>query len=291
MNLRSVLTGTALLAAAGAALYGCQSMPDSGEQAAMTRAPASAAPTAQSQGQQARTPAPPPTKEPVGTPASGPYVGVQVGYSRARDANFREDNSADPNCFLFVTGVSCGGTLNHLGSSPVVGVSVGYRINPMFRLDLGYQRRSGFNLSGSDPAGTDFDPKVSSDSFMVSGFVDLPYRFDLAGGAQPYAGLAVGRSKNSMDSLNWNDRTCCSGTLNSGTSHTSTTWQFTLGAALTISGAWVLDIAYRYSDLGEFKKSSGPDQIGNFTGFGTTTSATGKLRANEILLGIRYSKF
>jgi hypothetical protein len=53
---------------------------------------------------------------------------------------------------------------------------------------------------------------------------------------------------------------------------------------------WILDVGYRYSDLGEFKKPAGPDQsgtAGTFTASGSTTSATGKLRTNEILFSLR----
>jgi len=49
-------------------------------------------------------------------PGPGPYVRAEVGYSMARDANFREDNPASPDCFLFVTGTTCGGTLNDLNN-------------------------------------------------------------------------------------------------------------------------------------------------------------------------------
>lgn len=264
------------------------------QQQAMTRAdtqPTQQAP--QRAPQDVKTPLPPqsidreaPPPSPPAPPATGPYVGVQLGYSDARGADFREDNAGASNCFLFVTATTCGGTLDSLGSSSVFGVSVGYRFSPMFRADVSYQRRSGFNLSGWDPAGTYFDPKVESDTVMVSGFFDVPYK--IAGRVQPFVGVAIGRSRNSMDALNWNDPTCCTGTLNAGGSHTSTAWQLTLGAAVTIVDNLVVDIAYRYADLGEFKKPEGPDQSGVFNGTGSTSSATGKLRANEFLLGLRY---
>jgi opacity protein-like surface antigen len=247
--------------------------------------------------QEVKTPLPPqtisrepaPSPAPAPAPARGLYVAAQVGYSDARSANFKEDNPGAADCFLFTTATSCGGTLNSLGSSAVFGVSVGYRFSPMFRADVSYQQRSGYDLSGWDPAGTYFDPKVKSDSVMVSGFLDFPYK--IAGRVQPYAGVAIGRSRNTMEALNWNDPTCCTGTLNPGGSHTSTAWQLTLGAAITLVDKLVLDLGYRYTDLGKFEKPMGSDQVGDFNGTGTTTSATGKLRANEFLIGLRYDFF
>jgi opacity protein-like surface antigen len=225
------------------------------------------------------------------TPAeaqSGVYLKLDSGWAWGKSAGFQEDDPSSPDCFLVVTATpttTCGGKLNDLGSSFVIGAGVGYRFTPMFRADVTYSHRGGFNLKGWDPAGTYFDPDVTSDAIMVNGFFDMPYK--IADRAQPYIGLAIGRSKNKMDALKWNDPGCCSGVLNAGGSHTSTAWQFTLGAAISIAPMWLLDVGYRYSDLGEFKKPAGPDQANNFTGSGSTTSATGKLRTNEILFSLR----
>jgi opacity protein-like surface antigen len=285
MATKTSLAAIAALAALG--LGGCAQQMTQAESQPVQQAPERAP-------QEVKTPLPPPTAEPVAshpepsaaTPQPGLYVGVQVGYSDSQKARFQEDNPGSPDCFLYTSATACGGQLNHLGSSAVYGVSVGYRINPMFRVDVSYQRRSGYNLSGSDPAGTDYDPKVKSDSVMVSGFFDIPYK--IGGRVQPFVGAAIGRSRNTMDALNWNDPGCCSGTFNPGQSHNSTAWQLTLGAAITIVERLVLDIAYRYSDMGEFTKAAGQDQSGTFNASGMTTSATGKLRANEFLFGMRY---
>jgi len=218
----------------------------------------------------------------------GLYLKLESGYAWGRDAGFQEDDPSSAECFLIVSGTTCGGKLNHVGSSFVIGAGIGYRFSPMFRADLTYGRRSGFNLKGRDPAGTDFDPKVSSDSIMLSGFVDIPYK--IAGRAQPYVGLAIGRSRNKMDTLKWSDPGCCTGVLNAGASNNATAWQLTLGAAITVAPKWTIDVGYRYSDFGDFRKPRGPDQVGLF-GTGFTASAKGKLRTNELLLSLRYDLF
>ncbi|MGH8617083.1 MAG: outer membrane protein [Burkholderiales bacterium] len=287
-----------------AGLAGCMAQPT--QQAAMTSEPAAPLPQAPAQTPQpVKTPLPPATKGPAVPPADapaasappasrsapsvgGPYVGAQLGYSRARNANFQEDNPAAANCFLFATATGCGGILNSAGSSAVLGLSAGYRFGP-FRADVSYQRRGGYNLSGWDPAGTYFDPPITSNAMIVSGFYDFPTK--IGGWFQPYVGLGLGASRNEMKALKWNDPTCCTGMLNGGGSTTSPAWQGTLGAAISLDSlakGLILDIAFRYTDMGEFKKPAGFDQAGNFNGTGTTASATGNLRANEFLFGMRW---
>lgn len=284
-----------------AGLAGCASAPTPEPQSqAMTSAPAAPLPQAPAATPQpVKTPLPPATKGPAvpaaaptpgpsQAPRAGPYLGAQIGFSRARNAGFQEDNPGAANCFLIVTGTTCGGTLDSAGSSAAFGLSAGYRFGP-FRADVSYQRRGGYNLSGWDPAGTYFDPPVTSDAMIVTGFFDFPHK--IGGWFQPYVGLGVGASRNRMDALKWNDPTCCTGMLNGGGSNTSAAWQGTLGAALSLDSlakGLILDIAYRYTDLGQFKKLAGFDQIGNFNGSGTTASASGKLRANEFLFGVRW---
>ena len=54
---------------------------------------------------------------------------------------------------------------------------------------------------------------------------------------------------------------------------------------------WTLEVLYRYSDMGKFVKSAGPDQFapsGTFNASGNTGAATGKLRANELIVGVRW---
>ena len=85
---------------------------------------------------QAPSPASQPVHAPVANP--GPYVRVEVGHSKARKADFRDDEAVSPTCFIAVNypGV-CGAALDHLGSSTSYAVSVGYDFGNGFRADLG----------------------------------------------------------------------------------------------------------------------------------------------------------
>jgi opacity protein-like surface antigen len=214
----------------------------------------------------------------------GFYFKLDSGWSFARDAHFREDNTATANCMLNTASGGCTDELNHLGSSFVAGIGIGYQVAPNLRVDLTYQRRGGFDLRGSDSAGTDFDPPLTSDAFIVSGFYDLPVQW---GSFKPFVGLALGRTRNKLDPVRWNDPGAPgqSGTLPGG-SNNDRVYQLTLGGTLSFGNNWSLDLGYRYSDFGEFKKAGGPELSG--AAF-TTDSQTGKLRANELLIGGRWA--
>jgi opacity protein-like surface antigen len=244
--------------------------------------------------QEVRTPVPPPTATPVSSspapsPLRGAYVKLDTGWSWARNAGMTDDDPSSPNCVLQpATGTACNGTLNSLGSSVILGVGVGYRLPMGFRVDLTYQNRSGYNLKGDDPAGTTFDPQVNSNAILLNGYYDIPYT--IAGRVKPFVGGGIGWTKNKMDHLMWND----AGTFPSsgglpGGSWSGTAWQLTVGADVTLANNWVMEIGYRYVDLGKIVKEAGPATSGSaFNAANYTTPLTGKLRANELLLSFRY---
>ena len=213
-----------------------------------------------------------------------PFVRGEFGYSKPRDAKLSDDNPASAECVMQTSGPTCAGALNDLGHGWAFGIGFGYRITEAFRADLTYHRRTGYELKGADAAGTSFDPDVKSDTIMANGYYDLPVTWK---SVRPYIGAGIGRSRNEMDPIRWNDPGCCSGTLTGGKT-TSTAWQATLGADVTLAKNWILEIFYRYSDLGEIKKDRGADQAGTF-GTGVTGSMTGKLRADELGVAIRLT--
>lgn len=215
----------------------------------------------------------------------GPFIRAEAGFSKAVNPHLRDDDPSSPNCFLIAAvGPTCTGELDKLGKGKTLGIGVGYRFPGGIRMDVSYNRRSGFDLSGCDPAGSCFDPPVKSDAVMLNGTFDIPVKL---GPVSPYIGLGIGRTKNDMKPINWFDGGS-SGTLTGG-SKNDTAWQVTLGGDIDLTGGWVLEIAYRYTDLGKIVKHAGLDQAGVFHGPGIPTgSATGKLRTNELLMAVRF---
>lgn len=232
-----------------------------------------------------------PFAEPVHAQSAlkGAYVKLDTGWSWANDAGMTDDQSSSPNCVLQpATGTVCNGTLNTLGSSFIIGAGVGYKLPMGFRVDLTYNNRSGYNLKGSDPAGTDFDPKVNSNAVLFNGYYDIP--ITIAGRVKPFVGGGIGWTKNKMNNLKWNDPAppASSGGLPGGT-WSGTAWQLTVGADVNVTGNWVVEVGYRYVDLGKIIKEAGPGTSGAaFNANNYTTQMTGKLRANELLLNFRY---
>ena len=214
---------------------------------------------------------------------TGPFVRAEAGFTKAVNPHFRDDDPFSTNCFLLAVSGPCNGELNKLGSGRTFGFGVGYKFPGGIRADVSYNRRSGFNLQGWDPAGTFFDPPVKTDTVMLNGTFDIPVKL---GPVKPYVGLGIGRTKNDMKPINWFDPGCCTGTLTGGKKN-DTAWQITLGGDIDLTGGWVLEVGYRYTDLGKIVKNAGSDQAGLF-GTGVTGSATGKLRTNELLMAVRF---
>lgn len=215
------------------------------------------------------------------------YVKLDSGWSFGQNPKFKDDDPVSPECFILTTGSpgNCGGALDKIGSSFIAGVGVGYRFPGGIRADLTYGNRSGYKLKGRDAAGTDFDPQVTANSIMANGYYDLPVA--IGNRVKPFVGGGIGRSRNEMDPITWRDPSF-TGQLPGGKTN-QTAWQLTLGANVTLTDGWVLEIGYRYMDLGRIKKDAGPDVSGtSINGTGQSGPATGKLRANELLLSLRY---
>jgi len=217
------------------------------------------------------------------------YFQLNTGWSWAQNPQVKDTNTTHQTCVLTsastVPNAPCDGTLTHMGSSFIIGAGVGYKLPLGFRVDVTYNNRSGYDLSGSDPAGTTFDPKTTANTVMLNGYYDLPFKL-ADGKVTPYVGGGIGRSRNKVNNINWSDSPTSSGQIPGG-SDTSTAWQLTVGADIRLTQNWVLDLGYRYTDLGDLKTNGGTT-TGDFNSANYTTPLQGKLKANEFVFNIRY---
>jgi opacity protein-like surface antigen len=223
----------------------------------------------------------------AGDAAAQAYLVLNTGWSWAQNANMKDTDTTHATCVLQsgVSGAPCDGVLNHLGSSFIIGGGVGYRFAMGIRVDVTYSNRSGYDLKGSDPAGTTFDPKTEANTGMVNAYYDLP--FMIADRVRPYVGGGIGRSRNKVNNINWQDPGFA-GQLPGG-SNTDTAWQLTLGADVRLTRNWVIDVGYRYMDLGKIRTNAGAATGGEpFNASNFTTPLEGKLRANELMFNVRY---
>ena len=83
---------------------------------------------------------------------SGMYVRGDLGWSWAQDAEIVDKNFPLDGFILNSTGTGPG-VLNDVGSSYVLGIGVGARVSPMFRADIVYSYRGGYELSDLDQFG------------------------------------------------------------------------------------------------------------------------------------------
>lgn len=216
------------------------------------------------------------------------YFQLNTGWSWAQNPKMQDTQPSSPDCLLqpATSGAPCNGQLDKLGSSGIIGGGIGYKLPMGFRVDLTYNYRGGYDLRGSDPAGTTFDPKTTASTGMVNGYYDLPFK--IGERVTPYVGGGVGRSRNKVNNINWSDPPNFAGQVPGG-SKNSTAWQLTLGADVRITRNWVIDVGYRYVDLGKLSTNAGPATGGQpFNANNFTTPLEGKLKANEFLLNVRY---
>ena len=101
---------------------------------------------------------------------------------------------------------------------------------------------------------------LSSISGMVAGFVDFPHLgFPNGGSLVPFAGIGFGiaRTRIGKTTIDF------PGTITTapGGSRTGLAWMATVGLAKELNERVTLDIAWRYSDLGEVKTERGPGSV------------------------------
>jgi len=225
---------------------------------------------------------------------TGVYIQLDTGWSWAANAGMTNTTPrpAGSNCLMQAFTVPpahvCAGTLNNLGTSPIIGFGVGYRLPRGIRVDVTYDNRSGYNLSGTSPTGVNFDPKVTANTVLFNGYYDLPFK--IGERVRPYVGGGLGWSKNKVNNINYSEPGPPPGAGQvPGGSKGGLAWQLTLGAEVQVTDNWVLDIGYRYVDLGKIETAAGPATAGQpFNADNYTTPLQGKLRANEILFNVRY---
>lgn len=192
----------------------------------------------------------------------GVYLRLDTGWSLSRDAG--EDLQDD------------------VGSSAIVGAGVGYK-KKWLRGDFTVAYRGGYDIDSSyDYAAlgtTRFKGDVSSLAAMVNVYADITKY----GRFTPYVGGGIGVSHNTVDDV---DISAASGTgVLEGDSKTSLAWQLSLGTGIEVAPAWIVDVGYRYIDLGS-AKSGTTVTSGSVTGNGVAQE--GNLRAHELTLSARY---
>jgi opacity protein-like surface antigen len=224
-------------------------------------------------------------------PARGPvgncYFRADVGYSWAKDPDIKwfVDNSATGTASGdAVTGTSMGnGAFGEAGLGCGSG-SRGIRGEVMFGYH-GSRKIEGepvwYAGAGPDPVLPGVDPlhtSVTSYTMMFNAYKDLGNY----GGFTPYVGAGVGVAYNRLDDTYFTGNPNLTGRIQ-GHDDLAFAWSLMAGVGYQLSDRAVLDVGYRYMDLGKVNSGNIDDQRNH-----NPVIRINDLVSHEIKVGLRY---
>jgi opacity protein-like surface antigen len=212
----------------------------------------------------------------------GMYVRGDLGWSWAGDAEIVDKNFALDG-FIFDSSGTGPGVVNDIGSSYVVGIGIGTRISPMFRGDIVYSYRGGYELDDFDQFENAFSGDVTSSSVMANLYWDIPLAMT---GFSPFVGAGIGWAGNRMKDVSTADGGLF--LLPEG-EVSNLAWQAMGGVSFTVSPQATVDVFYRYFDGGKLQVEEGTVLFDDGTSAGPYTGARGDLTAHEIMLSLRWT--
>jgi opacity protein-like surface antigen len=228
------------------------------------------------------------------------YVKGSLGYSHSNSARFTDTHphaSTPPD--LFGPSRSAQG---HFGSSALVEAGLGYRLTDAIRAELLFDYQPHFQYSGnanfvrsgdSQPVSAD----VNSNSLFAAGFIDLPA---LSPTVRPFIGAGVGMAYQHVTGVLFKfpflspTPTQPAITRTVGGNYIGLAYMVSAGVAWELTKNITMDVAYRYTDLGQVQTSAGPANVdwhphGRPPHLLTVNSITAPLRTQNVLLSLRYS--
>ncbi len=176
-------------------------------------------------------------------------------------------------------------------SSPLFGIGIGYQRNHWLRFDLTGEYRGDAIFVGqdryADPPGTptagtnEYTADIQSWLGLANAYIDMGNWC----GFTPYVGAGIGFATLSMNGLK--DINVPQASAFFGADHTNTNfaWALYAGMSYDVTPQFVVDLSYRYADLGNFNS-------GVVTAFNGSSSYSGlfvrDVTSNDLLLGVRY---
>ncbi len=229
---------------------------------------------------------------------SGPYLRGGLGMDWSDDTRFEDQDCSrtDPPALFGCVAGSDGeplGAGGDFGEGAVLDAAIGYRFSPRlraeallsYRPDMDFAGEADFlNVPGRQPVSAD----MRSLGVFAVGYVDLPPM----GRLQPFIGAGIGAAHNRIGSVTYGfpGLGANAATVIRGGSHTDLAYLVTLGAAVPLTDRLTLDIAYRYTDLGEVRTDSGTATIVRNSGTRTLDIAgiQAELKTHGVMASLRY---
>jgi opacity protein-like surface antigen len=210
------------------------------------------------------------------------YFRIDTGYSWASSPRFKDDPALAGACIICAADGITSATVNNINNTWLIGVGVGYQFNNNLRSDIVYSYRGGAEIIDHDGANTAINTKIKSNAVFLNGYFD----FSTVGkNIKPYVNAGAGWANNQLGTVSYVPVGAILGTptnLIGGTTN-NFAWNAGFGVGIEVSKGTILDISYRYVDLGKLKLDT-QNALGTTPGY----SASAQLRANEIQFSFRF---
>jgi opacity protein-like surface antigen len=221
--------------------------------------------------------------QPTATPyefGSGWYLRGDIGYKIYNVPHAHFDVAGYGNMI--------GDTLSNTG---VAGLGFGYKFNDWFRTDITVDYESTGHFHGRLPCPSvtcvpvpqfsDEFADISAWTTLVNAYFDLPLFAEGPTGLTPYVGAGIGAADLMTSNVHFINPDGSTGVWPGG-SQWNFAWSLTAGVSYGFTKNFLLDVNYRYVNLGD--AVSGP----TLPQFGNQPIHYDNIHANEFRVGLRY---
>jgi opacity protein-like surface antigen len=231
---------------------------------------------------------------PVEGLGGGWYLRGNIGFSNQAVGNLSNPQDATTTSFRYLD--------KGFDAAPLLGIGVGYQVNPWLRTDLTGEYRGSANFHGFEmwtgsigvpptaASGTDANSASKSEWVVLANvFADLGTWW----GATPFVGAGAGLADVTIS--HFHDQgtvttlaagtTPTAGALGGSISIWNFAWALYAGFAYKVTPGLTLELAYRYLDLGSGKSG---DLIDSITGIDYGAMSFNHLSSQDLMLGMRW---
>jgi opacity protein-like surface antigen len=207
--------------------------------------------------------------------APGIYLRADAGGAFSADTRWRDENFSSP---ALGEGARLTGDS---GNSAIYDVGIGGRISPLVRIDVTASYLPSLRFNGGDNLGTGSvnTARIHSWVGLVNAYFDFPV-LTIFGPLEPYVDIGLGAANNRVSPMT---STFIGGSFG-GHTETSVAGSVGVGLGIPLARNVMLDLAYKFIDLGEMR--TGAVTSATFPGTGTSPIKA-DLAVHTVTLGAR----
>lgn len=234
--------------------------------------------------------------------AAGWYVRGTVGFEKSLAADYADvDSGATNPPALFGTGPGRDGSqigaYGDFGQFPSMEAAVGKQMLPWLRSEIAVTYRTGMQYRGqANFRGVPGEQPVSANANALSGMANL--FLDIAslsgvslGRFQPYVGCGLGATYNRLSEMTYEfpgNTGVHRITITPAGDKTDVAFMATIGTAIGLTDKILLDVSYRYTELGRVQTDAGRAYLNNIPAGIDIASTWAPLRIQGVFAGLRY---